>query len=550
MDAQEYDFIIVGAGSAGCILADRLSANGRYTVLVLEAGGSDNRFWIKVPLGYAFTFSDPSVNWRYTAEPDAGLKGRQLYWPRGRVVGGSGSINAMAYVRGLTQDFDDWQAAGAVGWSADTVFPTYDRLEGKVGLGDNDHQGRPGIGSCSVADLQAGMHPFSERFLEAASEMGLPVFDDMNASGSEGFSRFRSTVRGGRRWSSADAFLRPALSRDCVDLKTEAIVESLVFDGRRTTGVRYRHQGCVVKAVARYEVILSAGAVNSPQLLQVSGIGAGAHLQSVGVKVVHNLPQVGQGLQDHLTFTRYFEANVPTLNTRLSGWFGQMLAGIQYLATRKGPLSVPVNQVGGFVRSLPDLKTPDVQVYCNPASYSVRADGLPVIDRAPGFLLCVQPCRPTSRGQINITSPDPAHAPSIQPNSLSTNKDCVDAINAVRWLGQLASTPTLKTVTKAWKGADITQMSDEARLDDFRENATTNFHPTCTCRMGRSATDSVLDSRLRVHGLSGLRVVDASAFPNITSGNTNAPTMMLALRAADLILEDAQKGHAGEPYAA
>lgn len=550
MDAQEFDFIVIGAGSAGCILADRLSADGRYTVLVLEAGGSDNRFWIKLPLGYAFTFYDPEVNWRYTADKDEGLNSRELYWPRGRVVGGSGSINAMAYVRGLAQDFEDWEAAGANGWNAASVFPTFERLEGRSQGTLDGQNGSGGIGSCSVADLRAEMHPFSDRFLEAGRDLGVPVLETMNGACPEGMTRFQSTVRGGRRWSSADAFLHPALSRGRVQLRTHALVEGIAFEGRCATGVRYRHKGQIINATARCEVILSAGAVNSPQLLQLSGVGAGAHLKSVGVEVVHDFPEVGQGLQDHLTFTRYFEANVPTLNSRLSGRLGQMLAGIQYLATRRGPLSVPVNQVGGFVRSHTDIETPDLQVYCNPASYSVRSDGMPVIDQAPGFLLCVQPCRPTSRGQIKITSPDPTHAPSIQPNSLSTNKDRVDAINAVRWLGKLASTPTLKAVTKALKGEDITRMSDEERLEEFRNHATTNFHPTCTCRMGRDASASVLDHRLRVHGMSRLRVVDASAFPNITSGNTNAPTMMLALRAADLILEDAKNGYGGEHNAA
>lgn len=528
---MEFDYILIGAGSAGCLLADRLSETGRNKVLVLEAGGSDAKFWIKVPLGYGMTFSNPKLNWNYHAAPDPGLNGRSVYWPRGRVVGGSSSINAMAYVRGLAHDFDDWDRAGATGWGWDTVCETYDRLE-------QHGAEKTGKAALAVADMSSQMHPFSNRFLAAARDMNWPALADLNGPEDEGISAYRSTVRDGFRCSSADAFLRPALRRGNVKLVTHAVVEGVVIEKGRATGVRYRvgEQQYVARALG--EVILSAGALNSPQLLQISGIGPEALLKLHGVEVVQDLPQVGEGLQDHLAVTQHFEACVPTLNSRLGHPLGRVLAGLQYVLTRRGPLGVPVNQIGGFVRSDPKLNAPDLQMYCNPASYSTPPDGTPVIDRDPGFILSAQPCRPTSRGQVRITSSHPLDPPSIQPNSLATHEDQEAAVRAGKVLRALASTPTLRAVIKAAKAPDITQMDDAGMLENFRARASTVFHASCTCRMGAEPSHSVLDARLRVHGIRGLRVVDASAFPNVTSGNTNAPVMMLAMRAADLILED------------
>ena len=424
---MEFDYIIVGAGSAGCVLADRLSRRPDIKVLILEAGGSDRRFWIRVPLGYGFTFSDPRVNWCYTAQADAGINGREGYWPRGRVIGGSSSINAMAYVRGLAHDFNDWARAGATGWNWDTVRETYERMECHIENGRTR-----GDGPVLVSDLSRQMHPFSRHFLTAAGELGWPVRDDMNESDDEGLSYYRSTVRNGRRWSAADAFLRPALKRGNIKLVQRALVERLEITGGRATGVRYRVGDSLVTAQARAEVILSAGAINSPQLLQLSGIGPAAVLKSHGIEVVRDLGEVGQGLQDHLAISRRFSANVPTLNNQLGGVAGQVFAGMQYLLTRRGPLGVPVNQVGGFVRSGGDQPAPDMQIYCNPASYSTGPGGRPEMTRAPGFVLSVQPCRPTSRGSITIASTDPKAAPVIRPNALSTERDRDDAVRAGR----------------------------------------------------------------------------------------------------------------------
>lgn len=542
--AQTFDFIIVGAGSAGCVLADKLTENGRYKVLLIEAGGTDRRFWIKVPVGYGFTFSNPAVNWRYSAAADPGLNGREAYWPRGKVLGGSSSINAMAYVRGLPHDFDDWEAAGATGWGWEDVRRSYEALE----TNDEWHQGRRrlrGIGPVRVTDLSERMHPFTRNFLAAGQEMGWPVLPDMNGAAdtgantlpSEGIGYVRSTVKGGRRWSSADAFLRPAMRRGNLTVVSGALVEKVLTAGGRATGVAYRLKGQTQLATAAREVILSAGAVNSPQLLQLSGIGPAALLKRHGIAVKHDLPQVGRGLQDHLAVSHFFWANTATLNDRLGSFAGQMKAGLQYLLTRKGPLSVPVNQCSGFVRTQGAV-LPDVQVYCNPASYSTSPSGKPQIDRDNGFLLCVQPGRPTSRGQISIQSADPAQAPRIEPNSLSTDEDKATAVRASRLLQALAAAPAIKRVTRERRAPDILAMDDAALLENFRDHAGSVFHASCTCRMGKDSGDSVLDARLRVHGLAGLRVIDASSFPNITSGNTNAPTMMLAARAADLVLED------------
>lgn len=544
--AEIFDYIIVGAGSAGCVLADRLSACGRHKVLVLEAGGSDRRFWIKVPLGYGKTFNDPRVNWRYSTEEDPGLNRRRAYWPRGRVVGGSSSINAMAYVRGLPHDYNDWEKAGACGWNWESARRTFEAIETQSTSGDTGDAGTIGSGPVWISDVSQRMHPFSQHFLTAAREMGWKVSGNLNGKDSEGLAHMRSTVRAGRRWSAADAFLRPALKRPNVKLVSDALVEQVLLDGNRAVGVRYQVGGKWITPKVRGEVILSAGAVNSPQLLQLSGIGPATLLQRHGIKVKHELSQVGQGLQDHLGISYFYRAAKPTLNNRLGNRFGQTMAGAQYLMTKSGPLSVPVNQISGFVRSDASQQKADLQIYCNPMSYVSDTDGNTVVDPKPGFLLCAQPCRPTSRGEIAIASANPADAPAIRPNSLSTNEDCETAVRAGRVLRNLAQTPAIRAVTEARLAPDITQMNDDELLENFRERAGTIFHPTSTCRMGESPERSVLDARLRVHGVAGLRVVDASAFPNVTSGNTNAPVMMLAARGADLILEDAkQELHTG-----
>lgn len=539
MNTQKFDFIIVGAGSAGCVLADKLSESGQYTVLLIEAGGTDKRFWIKVPLGYGFTFSDSRVNWCYSAAADSGLNHREAYWPRGRVLGGSSSINAMAYVRGLPHDYDDWETAGAIGWNWKQVKRQFETIERNDEVGPNGKRRIRGKGPVWVSDMRDQMHPFSHHFLKAGRELHWSVTDDLNGDQGEGLGFVRSTVRKGLRWSSADAFLRPAKKRCNFTLVSGALVEKVLIENGRATGVRYQIGAKQFSAKASREVVVSAGAINSPQLLQLSGIGPEQLLRDHNIPVQVDLPQVGKGLQDHLAVSHFFWANEPTLNSRLGNWLGQALAGMQYLLTRRGPLSVPINQCSGFVRSAPEISAPDVQIYCNPASYTTLPEGKPQIDRDPGFLLSVQPSRPTSRGDVSIASADPRQAPTIRPNSLSTAHDQDLVIRASRLLQSLAQSPAIVLVTKARRAPDVLAMSEDELLQNFRERAGTVFHPCCTCRMGNDASDSVLDSRLRVHGIEGLRVIDASSFPNITSGNTNAPTLMLAARGAQLVLEDA-----------
>jgi choline dehydrogenase len=530
--SQSYDFIIIGAGSAGCVLANRLSENPDTRVLLLEAGGSDLRFTIKMPLGYAFTFVDPKVNWMYSAAPEETLKGRSGYWPRGKVIGGSSSINAMAYFRGLPKDFDDWEKAGATGWNWKSVEATYQSLETHISKGMSE-----GTGPVCVSDLSSQMHPFSEHFLSAAKEMGLNVPENTAVS-HDGWGYVRSTMKNGKRFSAADAFLHPVRHRKNLTIVKKAMVQRLTISDARATGVIFRHKGRSIHVSASKEIILSAGAIGSPQLLQVSGVGPKEVLENANVPVVHAMPEVGQGLQDHLAITQYFDTDERTLNDEIGGIVGRVVAGIRYLLTRKGPLSVPVNQTSGFARSGPDVETADLQLYANPIAYSVGPTSKPVVGKKSGFLLSAQPARSTSRGSVNISSPDTDDAPEIRPNSLATEHDRDMAIRAGRMVQAMARTAAMKSVTTAYADPEFLKMDDDALLDMFRKTALTVFHPCCTCRMGSSAKNSVVDARLRVHGLSGLRVVDASAFPNITSGNTNAPTMMLAQRGAEMILED------------
>ncbi len=526
----EYDYIIVGAGSAGCIVANKLSENPKNRVLLIEAGGSDRRLWIKVPLGYAFTFTDARVNWKYTAQPDAGLNGRAAYWPRGRVIGGSSSINAMAYYRGLAHDFDDWDAAGATGWHWDNVRATYTQMERNIAP-DGSHTGE---GVVCVSDLKRGMHPFCDHFLHAAKDMGWSMRSDADETG-VGF--VRSNVKNAMRFSAADAFLHPIKRRKNLCVLKNATVDTVIMDSKRAVGVACAVGGKQHRFTALRETILCAGAIGSPAILQRSGIGAPALLKRHGIDVVHELNAVGAGLQDHLAFVQYFAATQPTLNNSLGTAMGRLLAGVRYFTTRRGPLSVPVNQVSGFVRSDRDDPKPDMQIYCNPASYSINATGKTSIDRDAGFLLCAQPARPTSRGKIEIASANPDDAPLILPNSLSTPQDQAGAIRAGRLVQALAQTPSIQNVTRTAHNPAFMAMDDADLLALFRETAGTVFHPCGTCAMGDDPKRTVLDANLRVHGVSRLRVIDASAFPNITSGNTNAPTMMLALRAASLIAQ-------------
>ncbi|HVW67791.1 MAG TPA: GMC family oxidoreductase N-terminal domain-containing protein [Steroidobacteraceae bacterium] len=531
---DNFDYVIIGAGSAGCVLADRLSAKGRR-VLVLEAGGSDERFWIKTPIGYGRTFADAAVNWKYQAQPSPGLNGRTMYWPRGRVVGGSSSINALVYARGLPADFDGWRALGNVGWGWDDVRPCFEKTERRVaanGKATTD-------GSLDVKDVTPYLHePSHAAWHNAARELGLPWTEDFNGSQPEGLGCYQVTIRNGRRQSAADAFLRPALQRGTVKLETGAWVGKIRCSSGRATGVEWARDGQQHYSAAAAEVILSAGAVSSPQILQLSGIGPGATLAAQGIATVVDNPSVGGHLQDHLAVVYSFKATLPTLNNELHSAWGQFRNGVRYLLTRRGPLALSVNQFGGLLRAAPNARHADVQLYFNPVTYGagdarrtrIRVDGF------PGFYLCFQPTRPTSVGRIDIASSDFRQAPLITPNYLSTEKDIQDVVYGGRLLQTIARTKALRELILEPIAPDLTKLTDDELVADFRARAATVYHPVGTCRMGPDPSDSVVSGSLKVHGIDRLRVVDASVFPTVTSANTNAPTLMVAQKAADLIL--------------
>ncbi|MEM9629969.1 MAG: GMC family oxidoreductase N-terminal domain-containing protein [Pseudomonadota bacterium] len=534
---NKVDYIIVGAGSAGCILAERLSKDQNTTVVLLEAGGSDSSPWVSLPLGYGKLNSDPKRTWQFRTEPDEELGGRSSFWPRGRLLGGSGSINAMVYCRGLPSDFDDWESSGAQGWGWRNVKATFERLETKV----TPHGDRHGNGAIQVQNVTDQVHKLNRHFFSAIREVGLPWTEDFNGDDPEGGGVYQINTMNGIRCSSARAFLRPALKRKNLIVRKNAPVRRILLQGRKTEGVELASGE---RIVARQEVILSAGAIGSPQLLQVSGIGPGALLRNLGIEVIHANDNVGGNLQDHLAANFTFVAKEPTLNAVLRPLWGQALAAFQYAVTRKGPLSLSVNQCGGFVRSAPDLSRPDQQLYFNPISYRLTPHNdrsRLAIDPFNGFIICAQPARPTSRGRVDIKSGDTGIAPGIQPNSLTTEDDRQSVIAGGRLCQKLMASKALSSLVETSVSPHLADLDDEGILADFRARASTVFHPVSTCRMGDDRTTAVVDSRLKVHGIEKLRVIDASAFPNITSGNTNAPTMMLALRGADLILEDRKR---------
>jgi choline dehydrogenase-like flavoprotein len=536
--ADDHDYVIVGAGSAGCVLADRLTRDGEHSVLLLEAGPGDRHPYIKLPVGYGRLFYHPAYNWRYQSEPDPATGNRTAYWPRGKVVGGSSSINALVYCRGLPQDFDDWAAAGAAGWDWQAVRRHFDQIETRVGADGT----RAGSGPLWVTDVRRRVHPTNRYFFEAAREVGLPESDDFNGPSPEGVGCYRITVRGRLRCSAADAFLRPALARGHVRLLTRAFVRRITIEGGRATGVEFLRDGQLVRARARREVILSAGAVNSPQLLQLSGIGPGELLSRLGIPRVLVNENVGGNLQDHIAVSYLYQATEPTLNNELASWWGKLVAGLKYLATGAGPIGLSVNQCGGFVRSSPAARGPDLQLYFAPVTFTTtqKPGRRQVVnpDPWPGFLISFQPARPTSRGRIDIRSSNPEDPPAIRPNYLATREDLDDVIAGGRLMQAMMRTRALQQFARAPIEVDIATMDDAALLEDFRQRSGTVFHPASTCRMAKGAAEGVVDASLRVFGIGRLRVADASAFPNLTSGNINAPTLMLAHRAADAILAD------------
>jgi choline dehydrogenase len=529
------DYIVIGAGTAGCVVASRLSEDTRASVLLLEAGGSDRSLWIQLPIGYGRTFFDRKINWMYDTGPSPGLGGRSSYWPRGRVIGGSGSINAMVHVRGRPEDFDDWRHLGNPGWGFADVLPYFRKSEDHDG-GETPYHGAGG--PMHITDISGRVHPLCAQFLDSARHLGFPATRDFNGPEGEGVGIYQINTRRGRRASTANAFLRPALRRRNLTLQTGALASRILFDGKRASGVAYLRDGREVAATARREVILCGGAVNSPQLLQLSGIGDPADLAAAGVPVRHALPGVGRNLADHLAVSYFYRSSRPTLNEELRPLSGKIRAALRYAVDRGGPLSMSVNQAGGFVRSRCTLTRPDLQLYFSPVSYTQT----PLSDRRllnpdpfPAFLLSFNACRPTSRGALRIVSADPRRHPSIAPNYLSTDRDVADALAGCRLLRRLAATSPLADIVTGEIAPGPGVTTDEDLLEDFRRRADTVYHPVGTCAMGPDPRTSVVDARLRVHGVDGLRVIDASIFPTLTSGNTNAPTVMVAEKGADMV---------------
>jgi choline dehydrogenase len=535
---REYDYIIIGAGSAGCVLAHRLTETGRDSVLLLEAGGSDRSPWIRVPIGYGRTFADPHFNWMYEAEPDPALNDRRGYWPRGKVIGGSSSINAMVYVRGHRSDFDDWRAAGNPGWGWEDVLPYFKKLEDHPWGASAFHGAGGPVG---ISDVSAQVHPLCETFVATCEGVGIARTADFNAAQLEGAGLWQVTIRNGIRVSTASAYLRPALKRRNLELLTHAHVTRVLFTQQRASGVEFVRAGSREVIGARREVLVAAGAVNSPQLLELSGVGDPARLASLGVAVVAQSPAVGAGLQDHLAATYFYRSKVPTLNEELGPLSSKIKAALYYALTRRGPLSMSVNQAGAFVRGRPGLSRPNLHIYFNPVSYTTRSSTRRRLlnpDPYPAFQMSFNSCRPTSRGSVHARSSDPLQPPAIVPQSLSSPQDVAEIYEGARIVRQIAAAEPLAGVTAGELLPGEQHVSDAEILADFRERAGSVFHACGTCVMGSDPRRSVVDARLRVHGVGALRVVDASVFPNVTSGNTNAATIMLAEKASDLIREE------------
>ncbi|MER9237635.1 GMC family oxidoreductase N-terminal domain-containing protein [Mesorhizobium sp. M0633] len=535
---QTYDFIIVGSGSAGSVLAERLSASGRFSVLVLEAGGSDRRFYVQMPLGYGKTFFDPAVNWNYKAEPDPGLAGNADHWPRGKLLGGSSSINAMVWIRGAREDFDAWAAAGNPGWGFDDLLPAFKALEDNQAGAD---QWRGVGGPLHVTDCSTSVHPLTKRYLAAANQAGLPLNPDFNGASQEGVGVYQITTRNGRRMSAARAFLRPAMKRKNVRVEINALATKILFESKRAVGVEYLQNGATKTARAGREIILSGGSVNSPQLLQLSGIGPSALLGALGIPVVHANENVGANLQDHVGINYTFKGRLPTLNQILHPWWGKLLVGMQYVFLRSGPLSLSMNNAGGFFRTDPAAARPNMQLYFQAFSTVIPKSGeRPILtpDPWPGFSIGLSNCRPSSCGEIMIRSANPRDYPKIVANAFSTEADVAEMLAAVKFVRKIASMPAMAEIIEeeVLPGPSIT--SDADLIQDFRKRSGTVYHPVSTCRMGPDAARAVVDPRLKVHGIQTLRVIDASIFPDNITGNTNAAAIMTGWKGAELVLED------------
>ena len=538
----EFDYIIVGAGSAGCVLANRLTEDGKSTVLLLEAGGKDSSMMIHIPVGYATTLKDPKVNWLYETEPDPGTNDRVHTWPRGKVLGGSSSINGLLYIRGQRQDYDGWAQLGLRGWSYDDLHPYFLRSQNQEREGMDGHgKGGP----LNVSDVTE-KHPVSDAVIEAGQKLGLP-HRDVNGEDQEGVAYYQLTVKNGRRWSAAVAYLNPAKKRSNLTIETKALAARVLFDGKRAIGVEYTQNGRSMTAKANREVILAGGAINSPQLLELSGIGEPERLKAHGIETISALPGVGENLQDHFVMgVRYrMKPGTPSVNQQSRG-LAMVGEVVKYLVQRKGLLTLSAAHVAAFIKTRPELATPDVQYHILPATMNLQKMPEPgdmEVEKEPGITIAPCQLRPESRGSVHIKSSKHDMHPAIFPNYLADPLDQQTAIAGLRWGRELAAQdPLAQYIDHEIEPGDAVQSDDEF-LAYARETGGTIYHPVGTCKMGTEGDKmAVGDDQLRVYGVDGLRVVDASVMPRLVSGNTNAPTIAIAEKASDMIRAAAKEG--------
>lgn len=528
----EFDYVIVGAGAAGCVLANRLSESGKNTVAVIEAGGNDNHIWIKVPAGFNKTVYDDKLNWGYETAPGPCIDNRRIKYPRGKVLGGSGSINGHLYVRGQAADYDTWAQLGCRGWSWSDVLPYFKRAESRSG-GSDEVRGRSG--PLSIED-QRDPHALCEAFMAANEAVGLKRTPDYNSGDQEGTLLYQQMMRRGRRWSPVDAYLRPAMARQNLSVITRALVETIDLEGKRAVGITYRQDGRSRKIKARRDVILSGGAINTPQLLQISGIGNPEDLGAIGVAVKHALPGVGRNFRDHYAVrVSALVKGSGSLNERSRGLplVGEVL---RYVFMRKGLLTSTPSHAGGYFRTRPGLETPDMQLYFAPASYGGGRYGTTELDTVPGMTLGASQLRPESTGHVKALSADPTAKPEIQPNYLAVQSDRDALLAAMKYLRKLLATPPLSdhVIRENFPGPDV--QTDEQLMAHARATGSTTYHPVGTCKLGTDPQAVIDPLSMKVIGLSGLRVADASCMPRMVSGNTYAATNMIAEKAADLIV--------------